>query len=214
MERQILNLEGIGKNIYAKLAKQNEARDLLINEMHEVLKVTREAISAIHRNELKKAEKSIENAQTKMKGAQIHLEKLSQLPVIGLVHDAEGEVAEAALFLAFRQQQTLPRPEEIGVTEVGYLHGLGDLVGELRRYALDSLTKDNLEEAKRAFTEMEQIYATLLVFDFPRGLTKGVRRKTDVARGLIERTRADLSSAIENRRLLTGISSLQKTLGD
>jgi len=209
-----LNLEGIGKNIYAKLAKQNEARDLLINEMHEVLKVTREAISAIHRNELKKAEKSIENAQTKMKGAQIHLEKLSQLPVIGLVHDAEGEVAEAALFLAFRQQQTLPRPEEIGVTEVGYLHGLGDLVGELRRYALDSLTNDNLEEAKRAFSVMELIYATLLNFDFPRGLTKGVRRKTDVARGLIERTRADLSSAIENRRLLTGISSLQKTLGD
>lgn len=209
-----MNLEGIGKNIYAKLAKQNEARDLLINEMHAVLKVTREAISAIHRNELKKAGKSIENAQTKMKGAQIHLEKLSQLPVIGLVHDAEGEVAEAALFLAFRQQQTLPRPEEIGVTEVGYLHGLGDLVGELRRYALDSLTNDNLAEAKRAFTEMEQIYSTLIIFDFPRGLTKGVRRKTDVARGLIERTRADLSSAIENRRLLTGISSLQKTLGD
>ncbi|MHA2314614.1 MAG: hypothetical protein ACXACF_04945 [Candidatus Hermodarchaeia archaeon] len=209
-----MNLEGIGKDIYSKLAIQNKARDLLINEMHEVLKVTREAISAIHRNEIKKAEKSIENAQTKMKGAQIHLEKLSQLPVIGLVHDAEGEVAEAALFLAFRQQHTLPPPEEIGVTEVGYLQGLGDLVGELRRYAIDSLTNDNLEEAKRAFTEMEQIYATLITFDFPRGLTKGLRRKTDVARGLIERTRADLSSAIENRRLLTGISSLQKTLGD
>jgi len=209
-----LNLEGIGKDIYSKLAIQNKARDLLINEMHEVLKVTREAISAIHRNEIKKAEKSIENAQTKMKSAQIHLEILSQLPVIGLVHDAEGEVAEAALLLAFRQQHTLPPPEEIGVTEVGYLQGLGDLVGELRRYAIDSLTIDNLEEAKRAFTEMEQIYATLITFDFPRGLTKGVRRKTDVARGLIERTRADLSSAIENRRLLTGISSLQKTLGD
>lgn len=209
-----MNLEGIGKDIYSKLAIQNKARDLLINEMHEVLKVTREAISAIHRNEIKKAEKSIENAQTKMKSAQIHLEKLSQLPVIGLVHDAEGEVAEAALFLAFRQQHTLPPPEEIGVTEVGYLQGLGDLVGELRRYAIDSLTNDNLEEAKRAFTEMEQIYATLITFDFPRGLTKGVRRKTDVARGLIERTRADLSSAIENRRLLTGISLLQKTLGD
>lgn len=214
MERLLLSLEGIGKNIYAKLAIQNKARDLLINEMHEVLKVTREAISAIHRNEMKKAEKSIENAQTKMKGARVHIEKLSQLPVIGLVHDAEGEVAEAALYLAFRQKHALPKPEEIGVTEVGYLQGLGDLVGELRRYAIDSLTNDNLDEAKRAFTEMELIYATLITFDFPRGLTKGVRRKTDVARGLIERTRADLSTAIENRRLLAGISSLQKTLGD
>ncbi len=207
-----MGLKEIGDDIYAKLSVQNKARDLLIDEMHKVLKVTREAISAVHQGELKKAKKSITNAQSMMKAAQTHLEKLSQLPVIGLVHDAEGEVAEAALFLAFNIKQNLPGPEEIGVSEVGYLQGLGDLVGELRRYAIDSLIDDNLKEAKRAFEEMEQIYATLLTFDFPRGLTPGVRRKTDIARGLIERTRADLSTAIENRRLLAGINSFQKKL--
>jgi len=207
-----MGFKEIGDDIYTKLSIQNKARDLLINEMHKVLKVTREAISAVHQGELKKAKKSITNAQSMMKAAQTHLEKLSQLPVIGLVHDAEGEVAEAALFLAFNIKQNFPRPEEIGVSEVGYLQGLGDLVGELRRYAIDSLTDDNLKEAKRAFEEMEQIYATLLTFDFPRGLTPGVRRKTDIARGLIERTRADLSTAIENRRLLAGINSFQKKL--
>ncbi len=60
---------------------------------------------------------------------------------------------------------------------------------------------------------MEQVYATLITFDFPRGLTPGIRRKTDVARGIIERTRADLSTAIENRRLLAGITKLQNSLG-
>jgi translin len=209
-----MGLKEIGDNIYAKLSVQNKARDMLIDEMHSVLKVTREAISAVHQSELKKAKRSIKNAQLMMKAAQTHLQKLSQLPVIGLVHDAEGEVVEAALFMAFCLKQNFPGPEEVGVGEVGYLQGLGDLVGELRRYTIDSLADDNLEEAKRAFDEMEQIYATLIIFDFPRGLTPGVRRKTDVARGLIERTRADLNTAIENRRLLAGIASLQGMLKD
>jgi translin len=208
-----MGLKSIGDAIYVNLEIQNTARDSLINEMHKVLKETREAISAIHQNEIKKARNSIETAQSMLKAAQKHLEKLSQLPVIGLVHDAEGEVAEAALLLAFRHQDALPNPEKIGVSDIGYLQGLGDLVGELRRYSIDSLTQDNLDEAKRAFNQMEQIYEILMTFDFPRGLTPGVRRKTDVARGLIERTRADLSTAIENRRLLAGIASLQNSLG-
>ncbi len=208
-----MSLKKIGDAIYSNLANQNKSRDLLINEMHKVLKVTREAISAIHQDELEKAGKAIENAQSMLKAAHIHITKLSQLPVIGLVNDAEGEVAEAALFFAFRQKEKLPGPDKIGVSEIGYLQGLGDFVGELRRYSINSLTNDNLDEAKRAFNQMEQVYATLITFDFPRGLTPGVRRKTDVARGLIERTRADLSTAIENRRLLAGITSLRNSLG-
>jgi translin len=207
-----MSLKEITDAIYANLASQNESRDLLINEMHKVLKVTREAISAIHQGEMPKARKSIETAQSLLKSAQIHLQKLNQLPVIGLVHDAEAEIAEAALFFAFRQKEQIPNPEEIGVTNIGYLQGLGDFVGELRRYSIDSLTNDNLDEAKRAFAQMEEVYATLITFDFPRGLTPGIRRKTDVARGLIERTRADLSTAIENRRLLEGITTLQSSL--
>lgn len=209
-----MSIEIIGKKIYAKLADQNKTRDLLINEMHQILKVTREAISAIHQGKIAKAKKSIEDGQARIMTAHEHLKKLSQLPILSLILDAEGEIAEAALLLAFCTRQNFPLPKEIGVTEIGYLQGLGDLVGELRRYAIDSLTNDNLEESKRAFNEMEQIYATLMTFDFPRGLTRGIRRKTDVARGLIERTRADLSAAIENRRLLAGIASFQKTLGE
>jgi translin len=207
-----MSLKKISDAIYANLAKQSESRDLLINEMHTVLKVTREAISAIHQEDLQKAEELIEKAQSLLKVAQTHLEELSQLPVINLVHDAEAEVAEAALFYAFRQNEKIPSPEKIGVTNIGYLQGLGDFVGELRRYSIDSLTNDNLDEAKRAFHQMEEVYAVLITFDFPRGLTPGIRRKTDVARGLIERTRAGLSTAIENRRLLAGITSLQNSL--
>jgi len=207
-----MSLKEITDAIYANLSTQNESRDLLINAMHKVLKVTREAISAIHQGDMSKAGESIKTAKSLLKSAQTHLKKLSQLPVVGLVQDAEAEVAEAALFFAFRLKERIPSPEKIGVTDIGYLQGLGDYVGELRRYSIDSLTNDNLDEAKRAFAQMEEVYATLITFDFPRGLTPGIRRKTDVARGLIERTRADLSTAIENRRLLEGITTLQNSL--
>ena len=92
-----MSIRKIGDAIYKNLATQSEARDLLINEMHKVLKITRESIAAIHRNEMPKAQESIKNAQARLKAAQSHLKKLSQLPVIGLVYDGEGEVAEAAL---------------------------------------------------------------------------------------------------------------------
>ena len=165
-------------------------------------------------NEIAKAKELIKSAQSMIKGAQTHLKKLSLIPVLNLVHDAEGELAEAALLLAFRNKEVLPSPEKIGVKEIGYLQGLGDFVGELRRYSIDSLTNDDISEVKRAFLQMEQVYAVLKTFDFPRGLTPGVRKKTDIARGIIERTRADLSTAIENRRLLAGIASLRGHLGD
>ncbi|MFW9830227.1 MAG: hypothetical protein ACFFD8_00385 [Candidatus Thorarchaeota archaeon] len=208
-----MSIQEIGNQIYEKLAVQNKSRDHLIDEMNKVLRITREAISAIHRGDMSRARTSIKNAQSMLQDTQKHQKKLNQLPVLGLVNNAEGELAEAGLFLAFLEKQESPPPQEFGISDIGYLQGLGDFVGELRRYALDSLTNDNLDEAKRAFTQMESIYTVLMTFDFPQGLTPGVRRKTDVARGLVERTRADLNTAIENRRLLTGISSLQKMLG-
>ena len=207
-----MNLKEITDAIYADLATQNEARDLVINQMHKVLKITREAISAIHQGAMSKAEESIKTAQSLLESVHPHLKKLSQLPVVGLVNDAEAEVTEAALFFSFCQKVKIPGPEKIGVTNIGYLQGLADFIGELRRYSIDSLTNDNLDETKRAFAQMEGIYAALITFDFPRGLTPGIRRKTDVARGLVERTRADLSAAIENRRLLEGITTLQNSL--
>lgn len=200
--------------IYAKFDAQNKLRDELLAEMRKILKNTREAISAIHRNEFKKAVNSIESAKAILTKAQPRIQKLSQLPIAGLIHEAEGEVTEAVLLLAFCENHTLPGPKEIGVSDISYLLGLGDLVGELRRVAIDALKEENLGLATRAFNQMEEVYAILLTFDFPRGLTPGVRKKTDVARGLVERTRADISTAIQNRRLLAGVADLEKTLKD
>ena len=209
-----MELREIVDKIYAKYYARNKTRDYLLTEFRKVLKVTRESIAAIHRDELDKAEIRLNEAKTLLDAANKELAKTPGLPITGLVQNAEGEVVEAALLLGFRKDEAYIGPEELGVGEIGYLLGLGDLIGELRRVTIDSLTKDNLALAKKAFSHMEEIYSLLLTFDFPNALTPGVRAKTDTARRLVERTRADISSEIQRRRLLEGIEKLQKSLKD
>ena len=212
MGHPIMSIKKTAEKIYTKFNAQGKMRDRLLVEMRKVLKKTREAISAIHRKELSKATKSIEKAKELMVAAQSDIEKLSKLAVMGLVNEAEGEITEAVLLLSFQKEALFPEPDEIGVGDIGYLLGLGDFVGELRRITIDALKSDSLKESSRAFSLMEEVYSILLTFDFPRGLTPGIRKKTDVARLLVERTRADISAAIQQRRLLAGITNLKERL--
>lgn len=207
-----MGLREIVDKIYVKFDARNKTRDTLLAEFRKVLKATREAIAASHRDDLDIAVTKLNNAKAILAAAHSELAKVPGLPVRGLVNNAEGEVVEASLLLAFRKEEAFVGPEEIGVGGIGYLLGLGDFVGELRRVTIDALTKDNLALAKKAFSQMEEVYSILLTFDFPNALTPGLRAKTDVARRLVERTRADISSEIQRRRLLEGIHKLQKSL--
>jgi translin len=207
-----MSLKEIGERIYGNLEAQSALRDRLNEDVRRILKETRESISAVHRGELKTAEASLTRAKALVTTLHEKLSKASMQSLAGLTQNVEGEVAEAALLLAFRKEKTLPSPDQIGVGDMGYLHGLGDLVGELRRVAVDALKDDNSELAAKAFAAMEEAYSVLLTFDFPRSVIPGIRQKTDAARGLVERTRADLSTDIQRRRLLTGIAELQKSL--
>jgi translin len=207
-----MSLKDISNEIYQKFASQNQIRESVLGETRKILKSTREAIFAVHRTELEKAKDCIESAKSVLAAIQPNFLKLSALPVINLIQTAEGELAEALLLLSFKEGTSLPGPKQIGISEMGFLLGLGDFIGELRRVSIDALADDNLDLAKRAFSLMEEAYASLLIFDFPRGLMPGVRKKTDVARGLIERTRADISSEIQRRRLLTGMKDFQNSL--
>jgi len=209
-----MSLKETTERIYANLQAQNAVRDRLNEDVRKILKETREGISAVHRGELKVAEASLTRAKALLTTLHDKASKVPMQSLAGLTQNAEGEVAEAALLLAFRREKTLPNPDQIGVGDMGYLLGLGDLVGELRRVAVDALKDDNSELAARAFASMEETYSVLLTFDFPRSIIPGIRQKTDTARGLVERTRADISTDIQRRRLLAGIAQLQKSLKD
>jgi translin len=125
----------------------------------------------------------------------------------GFFYDAVKEYAEAVLTRALVLKEPLPVPSDLGLHAVPYLKGLGEAVGELRRRLLDQLRNGNLAAAEDTFTDMEIIHDLLAALDYPDGMTSGLRRTTDVARSLIERSRADLTSTIVQERLRRQLES-------
>lgn len=119
----------------------------------------------------------------------------------GFIHDAAKEYAEARLTAALASGSAVPLPAELGVGVPAYLNGLGEAVGELRRRMLDLLRAGDLEEAERTLDAMDAVVELLAALDYPDGMTGGLRRTTDVARALVERSRSDLTTTVVQERL-------------
>lgn len=118
--------------------------------------------------------------------------------------DAEQELAEAGILLASVCGGALPSPEQIGISDEAYVLGLGDAIGELRRIFLGRLMHHDIEDASAILTKMEEFFSVLMTFDYPEALVPA-RRKQDVARGLLEKCRGELTLAAQ-------MASLRKEL--
>ncbi|MDX1378882.1 MAG: haloacid dehalogenase, partial [Anaerolineales bacterium] len=108
--------------------------------------------------------------------------------------------------------QALHTPEELGVDDATYLNGLAEVVGELRRRILDILRSGYSQEAERLLNHMDDIYSILVTMDFPDAITHGLRRQTDLARNLVEKTRGDVTFSLRGEDLTQAISTLSKQL--
>jgi translin len=119
----------------------------------------------------------------------------------GFISDAEKEFAEGHITLAIVAALELPTPEKLDVGLAAYLNGMGEAGGELRRYILDGLRNGEIDRCEELLAAMEEIYNVLTSMDFPEALTGGLRRTTDMVRGVLERTRGDLTLAVRQREL-------------
>jgi hypothetical protein len=118
-----------------------------------------------------------------------------------MVRDAQKEYVEASMVLALVTGKPLPTPEELSVDTAAYLNGLGEAGSELRRYLLDSMRKGDLSRGEELLNAMDEIYGLLVTIDYPDAITGGLRRTTDMLRGVLERTRSDLTLAISQKEL-------------
>ena len=119
----------------------------------------------------------------------------------GYIEDALKEYTEAAVTLALIEGRPMPTPGELGIGAAPYLGGLADTVGELRRFILDALRTDDFSRCEELLDVMDEIYTVLVTMDYPDAVTRGLRRSTDMVRGILERTRGDLTVALRQRRL-------------
>ncbi|MEK7276279.1 MAG: haloacid dehalogenase, partial [Chloroflexota bacterium] len=119
----------------------------------------------------------------------------------GYTQDALKEFAEANIVLALVADEPLPEPEALGVEYAAYLNGLGEAASEMRRRCLDIIRHDHSAEAERLLEAMDEIYNMLVTVDYPDAITGGLRRTTDLVRGVTERTRGDLTISLRQQRL-------------
>jgi translin len=204
-QRPTKNLEDIAEKIRLYFSAKDAVREKALRLSREVIRYSANAIRAIHRQEEV-------NARQLLDSAHALLQELANDDLVhaGFVHDAQKEFAEASVTLAIVSGKSLPEPEALGVSYPAYLNGMGETVGELRRYLLDSLRRDDLSRCEELLAVMDDIYAILITIDFPDGITYGLRRTTDVVRGILEKTRGDLTLVLRQKLLEEKLDQILK----
>lgn len=196
-----VDLSGIEVEVRDELDTKYAARELSLKNSRPIIRNSANAIRALHRGERELARELMDEVKGLIAEAEAGLEGHWDIYHAGFFYDAVKEYAEAELTAALLGHVALPSPSDLGIHAVPYLKGLGEAVGEQRRRLLDQLRKGDLDGAERTFADMEIVHDLLTSLDYPDGMTSGLRRTTDVARALIERSRADLTTTIVQERL-------------
>ena len=195
------NLESITEQIRKSLSIKDEAREKMLPLCRDSIRHSSNAIRAVHRQEFKQASELLQKARSLITDAEKAVAGTRELASTGLIRDAHKEFAEATITLALVNGKDLPNPKALGVDAAAYLNGMGEAVGEMRRYLLDSLRRGDLSRGEELLGVMDDIYSTLVTMDYPDAITSGLRRTTDMVRGVLERTRSDLTLTIRQQEL-------------
>ncbi len=210
MTRLTDNLDAIADRIRAAFTAQDAARERILPLCREVIRYSSTAIRALHRQEMDEAQKLLKEARHLLDEADKAIADGGELIRAGFIIDAQKEYAEGCITLALVNGKQPPSPEELRVDPAAYLHGLAEAVGELRRYMLDSLRKGDLSRGEELLSAMDDIYNILVTMDFPDAITHGLRRNTDMVRGVLERTRSDLTLTIRQKELEDRLKEYEK----
>jgi len=201
----------LGK-IQKELKNKDEVREQVQGDMRRATRLSKQAILFTHQNRLKEAKKLLEDASKLF----VKLSKIAKthpdMAYTGMVEAALEEYAESQTLLRLVEEDRFVPPDELGVPSVAYVLGLGDVIGELRRRALDKLRKGDVKAAENCLQKMEQIYIELISMDDAYMLVPGLRRKGDVARHVIEATRGDITLEARRTSLERSIKRLEKAM--
>lgn len=202
------NLDIIIEKIRTTFTTRNAARDLTLNRSRELIRYCSLTIRAVHREEYDEAGKLLATARQAAAAMKADIIEHPALYYTGYTQDSLKELTEACVVFAIVQGEPIPSPDDIEVDEAAYLNGLAEAASELRRRCLDLIRRDRVAEAERMLTAMDDIYAQLVTIDFPDALTGGLRRTTDTLRAVLERTRGDLTTTLQQEKLQKALNEV------
>lgn len=206
-------LKQITDSLQTVLEEKNNVREQALKLSRESIRFSANSIRATHREDWEEAEALMAESRTRVQQCKELLPDHQDIYFAGYTQDAQKEYAEAELTMAIVRRQPIKGPEELGVEAAPYLNGLGEAVGELRRHVLDLVRKNRLDRGEELLEVMDEAYYSLVSFDYPDAVTNGLRRTTDMVRGVTERTRGDLTTARRQSDLQQHLEQTVAALG-
>lgn len=206
------DIEAVVAPVRGELIAKHEAREAALPRCREVIRLSANAIRAVHRLEFDEAERLLAQAALLRDEITDALTGHADVFHAGFVEDAWKEFAEASLTLAFVAGRPLASPGEIAVGAAAYLNGLAEAASELRRHLLDCLRRGDIDRCEGLLAAMDDVYGVLVTIDFPDAITGGLRRSTDLVRGVLEKTRGDLTVAVRQRELERRLDAFSERL--
>lgn len=206
------DLESITESIRQDLDKRTQARDQVLVASRQITRHAAFAIRALHREEFDEYESQVSAGRALFHQIKEQLRDFPDLYFSGYTQDATKELVEAEIANAIIRGLPLPTVDSLGVETATYLKGMAEVPGELRRRCLDILRSGYSQEAERLLSWMDDIYATLVTMDYPDAITNGLRRQTDLVRGIVERTRGDMTISLREEQLIDSMTRLQAQL--
>ncbi len=198
-------LEMVVAEIIDELADANSRREVALPACRRVIQLAGSSIKAVHRLEPERALEFADLCEAELRVAQATLEPYPRLQHAGFLHDAEKEYVEARVVIALVAGAQVPDPHDLAVSSSAWMRGVAEAASEMRRHLLDRMREGDLDRAEQLLEVMDEVYDALLVVDFPDALTGGLRRTLDALRGVLERSRGDVTTTIGHARLLAAL---------
>ena len=206
------HLDSIAERIRADWNQRNAVRDATLTRSRELIQLCASAIRASHRDDFEAAGRLLAEARAVAAVMRSETTPYLDLYFAGYTQDAFKELAEAHMTVALAQDHPLPTPEEIGIEAPAYLNGLAEAASEMRRRSLDLIRHGQNAAAERLLLAMDEIYAVLMTFDFPDAITGGLRHRVDALRGVLERTRGDLTVSMRQDALRQSLREFEQRI--
>jgi translin len=208
-----VDLDDIARGVRERLDEKVAARERALADARRSIRSSANAIRAVHRGDLAGADELIARSRDELQGGLAAVGEHPDVRFAGYLQDAQKEYAEAHATRALVTGEPVPVPEDLDVEDAPFLNGVAEAIGEGRRHVLDLLRAGDIERGERVLERLEDLYGVLVTMDYPDAVTLNLRRSTDVARSLIEKTRGDLAIAFVQRDLHDALERHAREIG-
>ncbi|MFW9960415.1 MAG: hypothetical protein ACFFDV_05320 [Candidatus Thorarchaeota archaeon] len=207
-----MEISAILQDLRNEIDADDKVREKILPFSREAVRKCSEAVKKTHKGLYNEAHALISDVYEIIGRAEHEMASSDFMTKSRSLDVAYQELAEAVNLLSIVEQGEFTAPQKYKIPSRPYLTGLADAIGELRRAALDFLRQDNVARAETLLCFMDEILDGLQTFDYPNALIPDLRRKCDVGRSLVERTRGDLTRAVGQNRLVKELTDFEKRM--